>query len=219
MRCNPPGSRPLAIAALALVFSACNGNGIPAANGVTSGAPGLPAFLQAPQRGNPAVEPSQRRHSASGKIQHVIIIVQENRIFNNLFYGFPGATTAKFGFDQNGNQDRTAARRARDELGHRPFFDFVLRRLQRHRKHSGNRLPHERLRQRVLRLRPRGGPPARTQNPQYSYVPHSETQPYFDMAKQYVLADKMFASNFDASSFISHQYIISGQAERGELSE
>ncbi len=33
------------------------------------------------------------------------------------------------------------------------------------------------------------------------------------MAKQYVLADQMYASNFDASSFISHQYIIAGQAE------
>jgi phospholipase C len=44
-------------------------------------------------------------------------------------------------------------------------------------------------------------------------VPHSETKPYFAMARQYVLADQMFASNFDASSFISHQYIISGQAE------
>ena len=32
------------------------------------------------------------------------------------------------------------------------------------------------------------------------------------MARQYVLADHMFASNFDASSFISHQYIIGAQA-------
>jgi phospholipase C len=32
------------------------------------------------------------------------------------------------------------------------------------------------------------------------------------MGKQYVLADRMFPSNFDASSFISHQYIIAGQA-------
>jgi phospholipase C len=30
-----------------------------------------------------------------------------------------------------------------------------------------------------------------------------------------VLADQMYASNFDASSFISHQYIIAGQAESG----
>jgi phospholipase C len=44
-------------------------------------------------------------------------------------------------------------------------------------------------------------------------VPYSETRPYFDIGKQYVLADEMYASNFDASSFISHQYIISGQAK------
>ncbi|MBV9333638.1 MAG: hypothetical protein JO146_06495, partial [Candidatus Eremiobacteraeota bacterium] len=50
-------------------------------------------------------------------------------------------------------------------------------------------------------------------HPQYAYVPYSETKPYFDIGKQYVLADEMYASNFDASSFISHQYIISGQAE------
>jgi phospholipase C len=49
-------------------------------------------------------------------------------------------------------------------------------------------------------------------NPAYSYVPHSETEPYFDMAEKYVFADHMFASNFDISSFVSHQYIIAGQA-------
>jgi phospholipase C len=33
------------------------------------------------------------------------------------------------------------------------------------------------------------------------------------MGKRYVLADRMFASNFDESSFIAHQYIIAAQAE------
>jgi phospholipase C len=32
------------------------------------------------------------------------------------------------------------------------------------------------------------------------------------MAKQYVLADRMYASNLDESSFISHQYIVAAQA-------
>ena len=32
------------------------------------------------------------------------------------------------------------------------------------------------------------------------------------MGKHYVLADQMYASNVDASSFISHQYIVAGQA-------
>jgi phospholipase C len=58
-----------------------------------------------------------------------------------------------------------------------------------------------------------GYPQCPNKNPPYSYVPQTETKPYFDMGKQYVLADQMYASNFDASSFISHQYIISGQAE------
>ena len=31
---------------------------------------------------------------------------------------------------------------------------------------------------------------ARFKHPQYAYVPHSETKPYFDMGKQYVLADE-----------------------------
>jgi len=42
-------------------------------------------------------------------------------------------------------------------------------------------------------------------------VPHSETKPLFDIGKQYVVADRMFASHID-SSFVSHQYIIAGQA-------
>ena len=53
-------------------------------------------------------------------------------------------------------------------------------------------------------------PPA---DSQYAYVPRSETKPYFAIAKQYVLGDRMFTSNFDGSSFVSHQYIIAGQAE------
>ena len=55
-------------------------------------------------------------------------------------------------------------------------------------------------------------PPCPTKYPQYAYVPHNETEPYFEMAKQYVLADRMFESNLDGSSFVSHQYIIAGQA-------
>jgi phospholipase C len=48
---------------------------------------------------------------------------------------------------------------------------------------------------------------------QYSYVPQSETKAYWNMASQYVLADRMFASNLD-SSFAAHQYLIAGQAGR-----
>jgi phospholipase C len=50
-------------------------------------------------------------------------------------------------------------------------------------------------------------------NAQYSYVPHDQIKPYLFMGQHYVLADRMFASNLDASSFVSHQYIIAAQAD------
>jgi phospholipase C len=46
---------------------------------------------------------------------------------------------------------------------------------------------------------------------QYGFVPHAQTRPYFDIADQFVLADRMFTSNLD-ESFASHQYAIAGQA-------
>jgi phospholipase C len=45
----------------------------------------------------------------------------------------------------------------------------------------------------------------------YAYVPQNEVKPYWDVAKQYVLADRMFTSNFDAS-FVAHQYAIAAYA-------
>ncbi len=40
--------------------------------------------------------------TGAGKITHVVYIVQENRSFNNLFYGYPGALTASTGKDSSG---------------------------------------------------------------------------------------------------------------------
>ncbi|MBV8530857.1 MAG: hypothetical protein JO104_06030, partial [Candidatus Eremiobacteraeota bacterium] len=39
-----------------------------------------------------------RRASAS-PITHVVFIIEENRSFNNLFMGYPGATTQNYGYD------------------------------------------------------------------------------------------------------------------------
>ncbi|MBV9263843.1 MAG: hypothetical protein JO324_05930, partial [Candidatus Eremiobacteraeota bacterium] len=54
--------------------------------------------------GSRAASTSVERAPAAGKVQHVIIIVQENRSFNNLFFGFRGATTAKYGYDERGRR-------------------------------------------------------------------------------------------------------------------
>jgi phospholipase C len=47
--------------------------------------------------------------------------------------------------------------------------------------------------------------------PEIGYVPLSEIKPYTTMANSYVLFDNLFASNID-ESFVAHQYLIAGQA-------
>ena len=42
----------------------------------------------------------------NGKIQHVVIIVQENRSVDNLFNGLPGADTATDGLNSVGNRTK-----------------------------------------------------------------------------------------------------------------
>jgi len=80
-----PTSR-LAIAAVAAALAACSGG----ASAVPQQAQGLVRTLQL--------------HASSSKIQHIVIIVQENRSFNDLFYGFPGAHTSKYGYASNGDK-------------------------------------------------------------------------------------------------------------------
>jgi len=189
MRGLPTASRILSVAFFALLFSACNGNG-----GVSPVPQGANAFAG-----------GIHRHTSSSKIQHVIIIVQENRSFNNLFYGFPRARTAAYGYNTSGQKitlqpigletDWDVEHQlggflaACNGTGSLPGTDCQM-----------NGFDNE------------GWGCRSCSNAPYSYVPHSETKPYFYMGKHYVLADEMFASNLDESSFISHQYIIAGQA-------
>jgi phospholipase C len=190
------------MAAFGFLLSACSAN-----SGPTNIAPGLPVSNQSSGMAQ-ALLGRLHRH-ASSPIQHVVIVIQENRSFNDLFYGFPGATTATYGYDSSGQKitlqpivlettwdiehDSTGFFESCNGTGSIPGTNCQMNGFNKEQVGCGASCP---------------GP-----YPQYGYVPASETKPYFAMGKQYVLADQMYASNFDASSFISHQYIISGQAE------
>ena len=80
MRCISLPKLSLATAVSA-ILCACGGNGVLASS------PGLPGA-----------------RALQSKIQHVVIIVQENLTFNNLFYGYPGAKTATYGYDSAGKK-------------------------------------------------------------------------------------------------------------------
>jgi phospholipase C len=192
--------RRLIVLAVAFSLAACGGS-----NGGL-GSPGSPSFARPAQGAKALVR--LRPLSSSGKIQHVVIIVQENRSFDNLFHGAKGADTRSYGFDSSGQKIKlvpigletnwdidhssNSFFQACDGQGSFPGTNCKMDGFDKEWTGCGNGCPYA--------------------HPQYGYVPKSEAKPYFDMARRYVLADRMFASNFDGSSFISHQYIIGAQA-------
>ncbi|HKU82202.1 MAG TPA: alkaline phosphatase family protein [Candidatus Tumulicola sp.] len=173
-------------------------------SGCGGGAPAIPSAQ------NPAGVAAFGR-GLSSKIQHVVVIVQENRSFDDLFHGYPGADARAYGYTSDGTKvalkpvpfedpwdiDHSAKAyfAACDGSGSLPGTNCKMDGFDKEGVSCGG-----------------VNPPCPYPHPQYAYVPHSETKPYFALAQQYVLADKMFASNFDGSSFVSHQYLIAAQA-------
>jgi phospholipase C len=150
--------------------------------------------------------------SGINKIQHIIIIVQENRSFDNLFQGAPNADTRSWGYDSKGNKIalRPLTMKTIWDLEH--SFAAFLTTCNGTGKYPGTGCRMNGFNLEGAGCGGSGELRCPFKNPMYSYVPHSETKPYFDMASQYVLADRMFVSNIDESSFVSHQYIIAAQA-------
>ncbi len=145
-------------------------------------------------------------HAGASPIKHVVFIVQENRSFNNLFMNYPGATTQTYGFDSNGNKIQLQPENLSTtwDIDHFSHAFFVS-------CNGRGKIPGKHCRMNGWNLEVTGiGAP---KNAPYSYVPETQVDPYWKMAKQYVLADKMFASNLDGS-FISHQYVVAAFASR-----
>jgi len=144
------------------------------------------------------------RHATlgSGKIQHVVIIVQENRSTDTLFNGFPGADTVKYGYNTAGDQVQLQS------ITLTAPWDVVHSHVAFNIAFDGGRMDGFNLEPSTcLRLHKKCtiGADVRA----YTFVKRSEIQPYWDMATQYAFADKMFATQA-GPSFPAHQYIVSG---------
>src|SRR5579863_9867425 len=122
--------------------------------------------------------------TGAGKITHVVYIVQENRSFDDMFQGYPGADTRSYGYDSNGVKIKLRATSLRrvyllDHSAEAMFSDCD----------GSGKLPGTKCRMDGFNNEIHYGGPA---NPMYVYVPHNESKPYWDMAKEWVLADTMF---------------------------
>jgi phospholipase C len=159
---------------------------------------GAPSSLP---RGDEALSVLAR--TGAGKITHVVYVVQENRSFDNLFQGYPGADTVPSGKNSMGEtiELQPVSLAAHYDIDHSAGAMFAA-------CHGTGKLPGTDCRMDGFDKEfSYGGPP----NPQYVYVPHRDSRPYFDMAREWVLADRMFQSQLD-ESFVAHQYIIAAQA-------
>jgi len=130
-------------------------------------------------------------------IKHVVIVVQENRSFDNMFAGFPGADTAQSGLMSNGKTEplQPVGLEAQTDIDH-SHSNWV-------KQYAGGKMYFDL------------GSPGNPTLP-YAYVPQAETQPLWSLAEQYGLADRMFQSN-TGPSFAAHQYLIAATSQVGSL--
>jgi len=130
--------------------------------------------------------------SPRGRIQHVVIIIHENRSFDDLFARFPGADGATEGKTSDG---RTVKLKKVDlaypiDFGH-SWQGYV-------KDYDDGKMDGFNL---------EGGGKAGIRP--YQYVDPKQIAPYWDMARQYVLADHMFQTQ-GSGSFTAHQALIAG---------
>ncbi len=138
-------------------------------------------------------------------VQHVVIIMQENRTPDNLFHGLPaqlpGADIANSGLNSQGQTiPLTAVALANTyDLSHRhsAFQDM----------YDNGRLDGADL----LKCKENNGShcPA---NPQFKYVNPADVAPYFYLATHYGFANRMFQSN-QGPSLPAHQFILGGTSQ------
>lgn len=149
-----------------------------------------------PAAGANASEPSGAR--AKYPIKHVIVIVQENRSLENLFAGYPGAYAPMTGLTHDGKTiPLVPVSFHRVDLGH--LWDDAKRDY-----HYGAMNGFDK--------KPPSFPHGLSPTYMYSYVDRTLVRPYWELAHRYVLADKMFPTEW-GPSFTAHQNLIAGTTE------
>ena len=159
-------------------------------------------------------------HGSKGKIEHVVIIVQENRSFDNFFDCFPGTDCVKTavgaapmptpgtksspcpllvapspGPTPTPIQIAFNAKLVTYDIDHSYCPAFVT-------EYDGGKMDG-------FYWAVFGGPGGRAKTYGYQVVAQKQIQPYWDLAKQYVLADRAFPTQA-SGSFTAHQDLIRG---------
>jgi phospholipase C len=144
-----------------------------------------------------------------GKIQHVVVIVQENRTPDNLFQDpvliGRGADIAQSGKDSHGNTIQLKKVNLAVDYdpahNHSSFNDLCDLNSAGQCQMDGADLVPDSC--------PQGAQDCPAPDLSFGYVDPTEVQPYFQMAETYTFADRMFQTN-QGPSMPAHQFLISG---------
>ncbi len=138
-----------------------------------------------------------------GKIKHVVLMIQENRTFNNLFAGFPNAKSSLTGEElvkQGGHLVEKKVNLTKADLTFKGsithLYDAFLTAWQKGGMDGFNLIKY------VRNHEPEGMAP-------YQYVNPAQIGPYRTLAQQWGLADEMFQTQ-GSDSFTAHQDLIRG---------
>jgi phospholipase C len=179
--------------ALIAAVSGCSGLQSTPSSG--SGLPGTPPLLGAHRFRSPAY------------IKHVVILIQENRSFDDFFATFPGADGATRGMMKTLKGDvYVKLKKAGLNSNNLEHSHFTFNKEFDHGKMDGFDDIQRDLGHGV-------DVPAGTYP--YRYVDPQQIVQYWDIAKEYVLADHMFTTQ-SSSSFTAHQDFVAGGTPVGD---
>lgn len=130
-------------------------------------------------------------------IKHVVVIIQENRSFDNMFNGFPNADTQPYGYAK-----LPSGKIQQVTLTQQTFKGNDLA-----HGYASAILEYDKGNMDGFYLATQKWRPSDAPTYPYSYLNPSVVKPYWTMAQQYVLADKMFATEW-GPSFTAHIDLI-----------
>lgn len=164
----------------------------------------------------------ERSTLPSGKITHIVFVIQENRTLDNIFGGpkpFPGADAASSGKTIDG---KTIAL-AKIDLGtltgtqdpdnfHKPWLWACNPPAGQPPFKVGEASPCKMDGFNVAASPHPNYTPTASTNTIYSYVDYPQTEPYWNIARQFTLGDHFFMGH-NSESYTAHQFLFSAQSD------
>jgi phospholipase C len=144
------------------------------------------------------------------KVQHVVVIYQENRTPDNLFQDSnliaAGADIKNTGINSLGQMIPLTPTDLHNDAKPYASYDLNHAHVAFTQMYDGGKMDGA---DKVKLVLCQPNCPPQSTNPQFKYVDPKYVGPYFQMAETYTFADRMFQTN-QGPSFPAHQYIISG---------